>query len=50
MVGVICMDGKHKTRKVVHKPLLGLLEFGGRKKNVIEKLLHNDFISLSLKA
>lgn len=49
-MGVICMDGKHKTRKVVNKPLLGLLEFGGRKKNVIEKLLHNDFISLSLKA
>lgn len=44
------MDGKHKTRKVVHKLLLGLLALWGEKKKVIQKLLHNGFISLGLKA
>lgn len=51
VVGVICMDGKHRTRKVVHKLLLGLLALWGEKeKKIIEKLLSNDFISLGLKA
>lgn len=48
--GFICMDGKHKTRKMIQKPLLGLLALWGGRKKVIEKLLCNDFISLGLKA
>lgn len=50
MLGVICMDGKHKTRKMIQKPLLGLLALWEEKKKVIEKLFYNDFISLGLEA
>lgn len=39
MVGVICMDGKHKTRKVIHKTLLGLLELWREKKESNRKVI-----------
>lgn len=49
VVGVICMDGKHKPEKWSTNHGWDCLHFGGGKR-VIEKLLYHDFISLGLEA